>query len=137
MAQIISRREHHEEKVYNLAFHWRDDPGAGFSFPCDKDGNVDEDHKHENYYKCLSGEYDVVADGVVCYTHRWTSPTVIRCTCGAEVELYGFTNTCHVCEADYNMSGQRLAPRSQWGEETGESLSDIMAADTDPWGGDY
>ena len=46
------------------------------------------------------------------------------CTCGQEVEFSGFTNTCE-CGADYNWSGDRLAPRSQWGEETGEHWSDI------------
>jgi len=63
-------------------------------------------------------------------------PAVGECDeCGEEVYLTGFTNTCE-CGADYNMSGQRLAPRSQWGEETSETLADILAADTDPWGGD-
>ncbi|GAH70438.1 unnamed protein product [marine sediment metagenome] len=37
----------------------------------------------------------------------------------------GFTNTCE-CGADYNSAGQLLASRSQWGEETGESLTDIL-----------
>jgi hypothetical protein len=64
-------------------------------------------------------------------------PAVGECeVCGRDVELRGFTNTCD-CGADYNMSGQRLAPRSQWGEETGEHISDILAADSDPWGGDW
>ena len=45
--------------------------------------------------------------------------------CGREVELFGFTNSCD-CGADYNSGGQRLAERSQWGEETGESLGDIL-----------
>jgi hypothetical protein len=27
------------------------------------------------------------------------------------------------------MSGQRLAPRSQWGEETGETADDILNAE--------
>ncbi len=34
--------------------------------------------------------------------------------------------TCDRCGADYNSSGQMLADRSQWGEETGESLADIL-----------
>ena len=46
--------------------------------------------------------------------------------CGHEVVLSGFTCTCDYCGADYNSSGQRLAPREQWGEETGESLADIL-----------
>ena len=44
---------------------------------------------------------------------------VIICDCGEDVECHDFTNTCQ-CGADFNMSGQRLAPRDQWGEETGE-----------------
>lgn len=55
---------------------------------------------------------------------------VIKCGCGEEVVCDGFTNICS-CGADYNWSGQRLASRSQWGEETGESVADIIAVDSD------
>lgn len=48
------------------------------------------------------------------------------CECGKEVELLEFTNTCK-CGRDYNMSGELLASRSQWGEETGESLDEILS----------
>lgn len=49
-----------------------------------------------------------------------------------------FTNTCDHCGADYNSSGQRLASRSQWGEETGETASDILNHDYNTEGpGDY
>jgi hypothetical protein len=51
------------------------------------------------------------------------------CSCGEDVHFNHFTNTCDNCETDYNSSGQELAPRSQWGEETGESLSDIFSVD--------
>lgn len=69
-------------------------------------------------------------------TGRILNHTVGACNhCDCEVELTGFTNTCE-CGTDYNGAGQELAPREQWGEETGESVSDILAADTDPWGGD-
>lgn len=64
-------------------------------------------------------------------------PALWRCHCGETLECEAFTNTCEKCGTDYNWSGQALAPRSQWGEETGESLSDIMMADSDPFGGDY
>jgi len=47
--------------------------------------------------------------------------------CGEICDCSGFTNTCPSCGADYNWAGQRLAPREQWGEETGESLSDILS----------
>jgi len=45
--------------------------------------------------------------------------------CRAHVTLSGFTNTCR-CGADYNGAGQHLAPREQWGEETGEHIADIL-----------
>ena len=48
----------------------------------------------------------------------------VRC-CGAWFQVSGrFTTTCDRCEADYNGSGVRLAPRAQWGEETGEHWSE-------------
>lgn len=50
--------------------------------------------------------------------------------CGQEFYLDCFTNTCSECGADYNSSGQMLAPRSQWGEETGESVHDILSVDS-------
>jgi hypothetical protein len=57
---------------------------------------------------------------------RVISPLIVRCDCGEEVVCMGFTNTCE-CGADYNWAGQQLAPRSQWGEETGESLAEILS----------
>ena len=36
----------------------------------------------------------------------------------------GFTSTCSHCGSDFNWSGSKLAPRSQWGEETGEHWSE-------------
>ena len=45
--------------------------------------------------------------------------------CGTKVDLGGFTNTCRKCGTDYNWGGQELAPREQWGEETGEHPADI------------
>ena len=64
-----------------------------------------------------------------------------ECHCGRHIYLDSFTNTCE-CGADYNSAGQELAPRSQWGEETGESVQDILDVDRpgfDPFDdyGDY
>jgi len=55
-----------------------------------------------------------------------------RCECGRDVTCSGFTNTCE-CGRDYNHAGQLLAPRSQWGEETGETASDIINAEAAGW----
>jgi hypothetical protein len=67
-------------------------------------------------------------------TIQSTAP-VVRCDCNREVLCDRFTNTCE-CGVDYNGSGQLLASREQWGIETNESVADILAADTDPFGGD-
>lgn len=49
----------------------------------------------------------------------------ITCRCGKKLELFSsWANTCD-CGAEYNGAGQRLAPRSQWGEETGEHWADL------------
>lgn len=47
---------------------------------------------------------------------------MIRCNCGTELTLYsGWANEC-TCGTEYNGSGQTLAPRHMWGEETGETF---------------
>jgi hypothetical protein len=64
---------------------------------------------------CSDADTDAMqAQGVVV-----KSVLAITCDCGRELDCPSFTNTCD-CGADYNWAGQRLAPRSQWGEETGE-----------------
>jgi hypothetical protein len=45
--------------------------------------------------------------------------------CGEWLRVSGrFTTTCDHCYTDYNSSGQQLAPREYWGEETGEHWSE-------------
>lgn len=49
---------------------------------------------------------------------------VIRCSCGCAVHCEdGWANPCDRCGTEFNGSGQRLAPRAFWGEETGESFA--------------
>ena len=64
-------------------------------------------------------------------TRRWVPRQLIVVCCGEEMDCSGFTNTCPICHTDYDWHGNALAPRSQWGEETGESIADIMCGD--PW----
>ena len=54
--------------------------------------------------------------------------TEVRC-CRQWLRCDLFTNVCNTCGADYNMCGDKLAPRSQWGDETGETASDILSMD--------
>lgn len=134
------KEERNREHIvhYELVFSYLDEPEAGWSFTCDEHGNVDTDKLNKaarkNFEKCLTGthgSHSVSKGRIEKFEHYYTNPAVGECDiCGEEVVLHGFTNTCE-CGADYNMSGQLLASRSQWGEETGESVSDILQADSD------
>jgi hypothetical protein len=126
--KIISERETVHVESYALTYRWKDNPGAGFGFDCDKNGKLKEDMTPEaraNYEKCINGTYDVEFEGIVDYSWNYTNPRIGECICGKHVSLSGFTNTCE-CGRDYNSSGTLLAPREQWGEDTGEHLSDIL-----------
>jgi hypothetical protein len=66
------------------------------------------------------------------------------CHCGARVEMTGRPGAdtqCDKCGTEFNSAGQTLAPRAQWGEETGETANDYDRGFNDPEhafdGGDY
>ena len=43
--------------------------------------------------------------------------------CGGVVTITnGWANSCSDCDTEYNGAGEALAPRGQWGAETGESF---------------
>lgn len=121
-----SRRVHCVE--YALSFTWKDSPGAGFSFECDEHGTVKRDELYpeaiENLDKCLDGTFAVYNNGVQKREWDYRESAVGKCYCGSMVILDHFTNACE-CGRDYNSSGDLLAPRSCWGEETGEHPADI------------
>lgn len=137
--KITKRREHLTNVTFQRFFERIEQPGSGFSFKCSEDGTVDmsTESAKTSYEECLK-DTTLVDRGPQRYESRYTSPALGNCDdCGREVSLDGFTNTCE-CGADYNMSGSRLAPREQWGEETGESVSDILAVDSErDYGRDY
>lgn len=136
---------------YRHHFCRKSDPGSGYSFPTDKDGNVDGPHaKVWGWSKRiaeLQNDPNYIDEGIVVYRRSFRDPAIIKCSgtvdywndartdvihkpCDAEVVLnMVMTNTCDKCGADYSVSGQRLAPRSQWGWDTGESLDEILSAD--------
>lgn len=124
MARIISEREHKSGTDYFLEFPILDLEGSWYSFECNADGVVDIESmpevRRDNYHKCINGEHSVGPGKVNGYPWQYTEPAILECDCGCEVRLERFTNTCDKCNADYNTAGQRLAPREQWGEETGE-----------------
>jgi len=118
---------------YHRDFDWPGMPGCGLGFDCDEHGNVNVDALQPagraNYEAALTGFVDgepIVDKGVRSWKSTQREPSVGQCNhCRREVILDGFTNTCE-CGIDYNSAGQELAPRSQWGEETGETAADIL-----------
>ncbi len=120
---------------YEHRFHNRTDSGSGYGFPCDRNGKLIESQMQEaglaNYARCVGGLLDVVYDGVQSWTYTSYDPAIGLCQCGRKVELAdAWLNVCG-CGRDYNGSGQLLAPRSQWGEETNETLSDMLNGQED------
>lgn len=130
MPEFVRHFERHYETNYWLNFT---DPttGALTSFPC----NVDGDPLDLNEY-CQALYDSYIEAGLKPWRseveHAWNEYAIIRCHCGAEVELYGFTNTCE-CGADYSAEGALLADRGQWGEETGETAADILMGGDEEW----
>lgn len=127
--ELIREREQKEEIYYEHEFLWKKDRSAGFVFPCNEKGELEPGLNPaaiENYNNCINGVYDVEDLGIRKHIYRWTEPAAIKCVCGEEVELHNFTNTCD-CGRDYNMSGQLLADRSQWGWDTGETADEILS----------
>lgn len=130
MAEFIRRSERITRVSYDRYFESTEFPGSGFSFRCDESGTVDTDAlagpMRDNYWRCIVGIEDVVDRGVRRSENTYTEPAAIRCRCGAEVVLYSsWASECEKCGTEYNGGGQALAPRSQWGEETGESVADM------------
>jgi hypothetical protein len=122
-----------ETTRYELVFRLEDGCGSAFSFECDETGNV---YRYRlpslalhNLELCLEGEVDgyPVRPGVVrSYVQHYVEDGSGTCVCGAHVTLYSsWANSCPGCGREYNGSGQLLADRSLWGEETDESVADM------------
>lgn len=144
--KIITRSHHRTIISEEHRFTHRDISGAGslaFVFTM-KDGEpvFNAPIGLINYLRCVLGPaltpcafdfdgedfmptLDVIDNGVITHTNICWVPAVGECECGRRLELRNFTNTC-TCGADYNGSGQRLAPRHMWGEETGEHWTECV-----------
>ena len=105
-----------------------DDGHGGWSFRVNSGGwaVLDNPARLESFFKAA---LEVQAGTMRAYPNvrEWAyrEPAIGLCDCGSEVVLEGFTCPCD-CGADYNSSGQRLAPREQWGEETGEHWTECV-----------
>ena len=111
------------EKVdYELCFY-RDYTG-GFAFPCDENGNVDENMNPatiENYHWCMENKdkFPYYFNEVVKSCHSWREPNTGTCHCGQEMELvdqYMGACECPKCGQWYNILGQELNNPSTWSD---------------------
>lgn len=128
MGQIIQPASRAEIVEFELSFEYPG-TGAGYGFKCDSNGVVDETDLSPaalaNLARCRAGE-DGLRKRLVDLTRSVRLPAYFRCDCGSEFYLEdAFLNTCD-CGRDYDGKGSLLAPRSQWGEETGETWVDIV-----------
>jgi hypothetical protein len=131
--KIISEREYIESVEYVLSFRVLNGRGMGYSFECDSNGKIHSlegrPAAQKNFEAAINGatpEGVPVSKGeVIERKSGYWEPAKGRCECGSVVYLERFTNPCE-CGRDYNSSGQLLAPREQWGEETGEHWSECI-----------
>lgn len=103
---------------YSLEF-LREDT-SGFSFPCDKDGNVfplEYPAAKENLEWCMANADTFDWHGVRKYTRLVKEPAHGTCSCGAEVFLYDQylgACPCPECGRWYNLFGQELTDPIYW-----------------------
>ena len=127
--EIIQEADITEEIVHELTFWYKGHHGQwGFGFECNAQGIVDKSKLRPeavlNLGRCETGNIvNLEPAEVVSRTLVKRIPKLGRCNCGSTLCLENFTNTCD-CGADYNSAGTLLAPREQWGEETGEHPSE-------------
>jgi hypothetical protein len=133
-AVFLSPGRQWEEHHLHHRFHYVDEPGRGFAFPCDAQGSLLPGLSAAaltNYDTCLSlaEAARMVDEGLVDEVQHHYEPPVIACLrCQNEVTLSdAWLSTCSHCGADYNGSGQLLAPRHLWGEEASEHPADLLS----------
>ena len=123
MLNNIIRPDSRLEVTYGLRFFV--EPGGGFEFPCDADGNVLFDKMTEcaanNYKYCMEHpeKYPYCYNVVHKYS-RWIKDTSYgTCHCGERVYLineYMGACECPRCGQWYNLFGQELLSPNKWGE---------------------
>ncbi len=115
MAEFIEHGQWIYEVEYRLAFgyiHPHGHPGTGFSFLCDEHGQIIEigPYARYNLHLAISNFIDgKMTMGIETYEYRHRQPSVIRCECGATVELWDVDcNDCDQCGRMFNGSGQQV-----------------------------
>lgn len=125
MLKIIRERSTHTEVEHYVEF--TDEDGAGFSFPCDSNGNIQFNDdipelgkaQRDNYDYAMSYKERFTCQYAQFVTRRYTvtDNAIGKCVCGEEVELYDQYQgacSCPKCGQWYNMFGQSLVDPEYW-----------------------
>ncbi len=131
MARIVRPSERKEEISYQLVYDHAFS-GGSYWFPCDAEGKLlpyPLASFAKNMERIQANPGMFAAPRVEKNVNRWTEPAVLACDCDREVVLEGDAR-CE-CGQWYNVLGQKLRPPEQWGEETGETLADILVGGTE------
>lgn len=124
--KIIKQREHVVREVRELCFwHIEFSRGrSGFAFEVDHNDEpiLPTETLRASYQDCVDHPERYHVPEIRTRQERHVEFAEGECdVCQSTVLLQsGWSNTCEGCGTEYNGGGQRLAPRSQWGEETGE-----------------
>ena len=120
MLKDIKRGGYVDHIRYELEF--MTDRNGGYSFPCDKDGNVLElpEAAAKNYAWCLASPdlFPWSFNEVRKYVQTVREPDTGTCSCGKRVEMvneYMGAFQCPKCGQWYNTAGQELLPPDKWG----------------------
>lgn len=131
MLKIIRERSSHTEVEHYIEF--TDEEGAGFSFPCDSNGNIQFNDdipelgraQRDNYDYAMAHKERFTCQYAQFVTRKYTvtDNAVGKCVCGEEVELYDqYQGACQCpkCGQWYNMFGQSLVDPQYWEDYDGE-----------------
>ena len=131
MLKIIRERSSHTEVEHYIEF--TDEEGAGFSFPCDSNGNIQFNDDIPELGRAQRDNYDYAMAHKERFTRQYaqlvprkytvTDNAVGKCVCGEEVELYDqYQGACQCpkCGQWYNMFGQSLVDPQYWEDYDGE-----------------
>ena len=114
-------RASYVETMEEFSLYCQTHDSGGFSFPCDKDGNISDLSPEAliNYLKCISGEVSTMhPPRVVRNSWTYQHPRLCECECGDELPMDCDSEGlvyCH-CGKCYNSAGQSIRPRSEWEE---------------------
>lgn len=128
MAKIIEESKYVTETWYERTFEFEGSPNCGYSFDCDKDGNLSKelcDAAIDNYKRCLKGGIEwngkkLIDKGIIQRKQTYRQPAQLKCNCGEIIPLvneYMGACSCPVCEQWYSLSGQELLPPKMWEED--------------------